>query len=429
MKTIPSNPDAEISLLSAMLADDDMRDVCLSKLNSEQFYDLKNRKIFEAIGQMATQMLPIDARLVLGFMRSKDVDMESYVFGLTRSFPTLGHVEFYIREVHNKARLRQLLDLSGEIESRAYDVEDADEFLTKIESRFQAIGEKRRDDNMLESASDKTMETLERIMSGRGIGAIETGVAAIDHILQGVAPGMMDVYAAEAGAGKTSMAEMIAKKFITEDRPILFFEGDMTLDGFLFRLACRMADVGVSQIRRWGDRFPDQVKLVMKWVEKLKKSHLHLVSPIGCTGLDIRMMVRREKRRHGIELVVVDHIRTLRHTKKTVWEGIEENSGYIRQSTNETGVPHVVLAHINREGASAERPTISHIKGGDQLKDDADNCCVMWAPEGKPEKDSGIKQWKVNFAFDKTRWDFNSIETMNFHGPKMTFEKIQPETP
>lgn len=427
MNKLPYNQEAEMSLIGALLSFPEGRDICMSKLLPVHFHDPRHKTIFEIVSRMASDSLPVDAQTVFNAYKGPDIGMEVYLFQLATGFPTISHVEFYIKELKNKYRLRKLLQLMGEVQKDALTESDNDGYFEKIERQFFDLTEERQEEDLLKQTHIKVLEIMQNIKQGHGVGAIPTGVHAIDSLLQGVSPGMMDVYAAEAGCGKTSLVEMIAKKFLLEDRPILIFQRDMTPAGFLFRLACRMADVNVSALRRWGFRMPNELEQVEKWAKVISKSHLKLYSPDGCTGADVRMIARREKRRHSIQLVIVDHMRTLKHSKNTSWDGLEENSGYIRQSTNETGVPHIVLTHINREGANSSRPSISNIKGGDQLKDDSDNCCVMWAPEGRPAKETGIKQWKVNFAFDKTRWDFNSVETMMFNGPMMRFEKIEKE--
>lgn len=280
-----------------------------------------------------------------------------------------------------------------------------------------------RYENLIEKSHAEVIKMLADIKSGKGLGNILTGVSAVDNTIQGICPGMMDVYAAVAGCGKTSLIEMMTLRFLSLNHPVLLFQRDMTPVLFYFRLGCRMAGVSVTDVRLYGCRDKELVEKVERSCEVLRQTPVALYSPHGCSGEDVLKIVSKESKTKGVKLVVVDHIRTLRHTKANSWDGIEENSGYIRQSTNETGIPHVVLAHINREGAESARPTLSHIKGGDQLKDDSDNCCVMWAPNGRPEKTDPNQTWEVSFGFDKTRWDCGGTETMTYNGPKMTFER------
>lgn len=430
VKIMPHSMEAEAGVLSAILGcGSEVMDKVCPALKSNYFWDQRHKTIFKSALDLWKSSKPIDAQMVLNHLTdSKSLDLaggDLYVLKLNSGFPSDAHVRHYVQEIVSKNRLRNLLDLGSEIMRGAWNSDSPDEYIQKIEREFYNIVEERQDQNLLESSHSEVMDLLSKLKSGEGLGAIKTGISAIDESIMGVVPGMFDVYAAEAGCGKTSLVEMIALRMLLEERPVLIFQRDMTPAGFYFRLACRMAGVTVSEIRKYYQRMKPEIEQVEKWALKLSKTPLKLYSPDGCTGADVRSIARRESRKSGIKVVIVDHIRTLRHTKKTSWDGLEESSGYIRQSTNETGIPHIVLAHINREGAKSERPTISNIKGGDQLKDDSDNCCVMWASEGKVDSIIPPENKKISFAFDKCRWDWSSVHTMNYNGPKMRFETIR----
>lgn len=425
-KQMPQSEDSEVALLGAMLMDHkETINECLAKLHVEHFYQRRHKIIFYSISKLSSENLPVNPQTVLTSIDSKDLELSFYLSKIATCFPSMSHVQYYISELKQKHRLRNLLELGADINLSAWNPSDINEYINSVEKKFYDLAEDRQDDNLLGSSHVQVMDLLGKLESGEGLGAIKTGLSAIDDSIMGVVPGMMDVYAAEAGCGKTSMVEMIALKMLQEEKPVLIFQRDMTPAGFYFRLACRMAGVTVSQLRKHYATMKDEIETVKYWATKLSKTPLLLYSPDGCTGQDVRAIARRESRKSGIKAVIVDHIRTLRHSKQTSWDGLEENSGYIRQSTNETGIAHIVLAHINREGAKSERPTISHIKGGDQLKDDSDNCCVMWCTDGKPNLGTGEHSWKVSFAFDKCRWDWSAIQTMNYNGPKMRFETIR----
>lgn len=418
------NLEAERELLGAMLSSQDILWECLSSLQLNHFYDSRHKRVFQGVAGMARKSLPIGPGTVFSEICTdgSDLELNAYLFQISKAFPSPAHVEFYINDLKQKARIRGLLDIAEEIKANA-DHADCEGFLSTIEEKFLTNCEDRSEENLLSKATRGVLSTLEKIKEGSGIGAIPTGVTAIDTVLQGIVPGMYDVYAAEAGAGKTSLIEMIIRKFLSEDRGVCAFQGDMTPEGFLLRLACKDAGVATSTLRRHGHKMGSDLANVEYALGKLSRSKLKLYNPQGKSAADVKAIVRREARKNKIELVVVDHVRSLSHTKSTSWDGLQEISSYLRQSTNDTGIPHLVLAHINRTGAKSERPTISDIKGGDQLKDDSDNCCVMWSPDRQP----GASTWKVNFAFDKTRWDWNSVETMTFNGPRMRFERITEE--
>ena len=62
---------------------------------------------------------------------------------------------------------------------------------------------------------------------------------------------------------------------------------------------------------------------------------------------------------------------------KELREGLTQASLAIRSCATETRVPHVVLAHINRNGSKG-RPAPEDIKEFDQLFGDCDGMGILW---------------------------------------------------
>lgn len=429
MLEMPSSHEAEVSILGSLLNHvSETLEECPG-LSESLFWSRSNRIIFGAIKKLYASGAPFTPVSLVESLRTAgtldSIGGSHAIFKLGTSFPPMDHVRHYAGVLESKWKLRSMLEMAAEIRSNAPGSDDADEFMSWAETKISVIAERRKDENLLASASQKVMGILDDIESGKGIGAIKTGISVIDDSIMGICPGSMDVYAAEAGCGKTSMIETIALNMVAQKTPCLIFQRDMPPAQFLFRVTCRLAGVSASSLRWMGHKFPNDVRATREAVKALVKSNLlHLYSPDGCSAREVKAIAARLTRKAGIKLVIVDHVRNLRHSKKTSWEGLEESSGLIRESVNNTGVCHIVLAHINREGLKQDRPTISNIKGGDQLKDDADNCTCMWLPDGKPAAGSKISSWRIGFGFDKTRWDFGGVRYMNFSGHNMRFEDI-----
>lgn len=424
MNEVPQSRESESQVLGSFINFPESIEEFGLKLTIDHFFTYSNRIIFTTIMMMSMKNTPVDVISVTNCLRDQwkleNVGGAYEISKIASSVFTQSNLAYNIGVLEEKYRLRKIIEMSNKCMTDAYLSEDSQKLAENIENGLNGLYCSLNDDNRLSDSIQGIHSLISEIRAGRGISARKTGIAAIDNALMGISPGMMDVYAAEAGSGKTALIEMIALSFLEREEAVIVFQKDMTPKGFVMRLAARMAKVSLSKIRRHGEKCPRDVDKFEEAVNTLSKVPLLLYSPDGCSGKDIKSIVKREKRKNSVKLVIIDHVRTLAHSQKSSWEGLAENSGYIRQSTNQTEIPHVVLAHINREGAKAARPHISDIKGGDQLKDDADNCCLMWAPKGKG---NGEEKWDVNFAFDKTRWDFGAVETMEFHGPTMTFQE------
>ncbi len=91
----------------------------------------------------------------------------------------------------------------------------------------------------------------------------------------------------------------------------------------------------------------------------------------------------------------------------------------VRDLVTTTGIPAVVLAHINRAGAKG-RPTPEDIKEFDQLYGDVDGMCMMWTAKDRTEMQEG-ELLEVNFYAAKNRDAGVMEEAMLFKGDQMKF--------
>jgi replicative DNA helicase len=137
-------------------------------------------------------------------------------------------------------------------------------------------------------------------------------------------------------------------------------------------------------------------------------------------------IVRRDHRTKGTRAVFLDHIQVL-SVGKDIREGLTRASIAIRQTVTETNIPHVVLAHINREGSKG-RPTAENIKEFDQLHGDCDGMAILWTDADKTKIEPGeMLPMKVFFA--KNRNGPTGEDSLLFDGSLMAFRNADKDTP
>ncbi len=112
----PHSPDAEKSVLGAMLLDQELAVEALDALNTQDFFDRKHRRIFQACRDLdarnsVTDMVTVSEELTRKKMLEEAGGIE-YLASLTDDIPLLSNVLQYIRIIRDKAMLRQLLKIS-----------------------------------------------------------------------------------------------------------------------------------------------------------------------------------------------------------------------------------------------------------------------------------------------------------------------------
>jgi replicative DNA helicase len=167
-----------------------------------------------------------------------------------------------------------------------------------------------------------------------------------------------------------------------------------------------------------------QSRQVALALDMLEKSPMHLYNPQDFTAERMCAITRKLVRQHGIKAVFLDHVQVLK-VGKELREGLTRASICIRDCCSSTGVPHVILAHVNRDaagksGAKAMRPRPEDIKEFDQLYGDCDAMAMLWT-EQKPEDIDPGAPLEVNLYAAKNRSGPLTEEHLNFNRPLMHF--------
>src|SRR6516225_8644266 len=147
-RPLPSNLDAERSILGAILLDNNALNAAIEALKAEDFFIPQHRNIFTQMIALGESQQAIDlVTLTEELHRRGELDSSGgapYLASLVDGVPRVSNVEHYARIVKEKAILRNLIHATHNIQQRAFEGEDgADAILDNAESSIFAIAEDR----------------------------------------------------------------------------------------------------------------------------------------------------------------------------------------------------------------------------------------------------------------------------------------------
>lgn len=273
-------------------------------------------------------------------------------------------------------------------------------------------------ENQLFVACDELDKRLTMMESGTKEYGFKTPLEAWNGAFGGICNGHLYALASRPGMGKTALMEQIVCGYLMDDHAVLVFEKDMSPRILIERMACRVAKVPYWKLVK-GLVTREEVAEIRRMNAALKQTKLLLYNPTGLTAEKMSAITRREKRVSGISAVFLDHIQVLNTGTKDPREGLTKASICVRQTTTETDIPHIVLAHINRNGAKG-RPTPEDIKEFDQLYGDCDGMAMLWTEADKTKLEHG-EFLKMNMYFAKNRNGPVAEEPVLFDGAMMAF--------
>ncbi|UCD91447.1 MAG: replicative DNA helicase, partial [Desulfobacterales bacterium] len=115
----PQNLEAEESILSSILIDNNTLFEVLEILSPEDFYRSAHQKIFSAITELFYRNEPIDLVTLTNILREQDllegIGGATYLANLVDTAPLAVNAQHYSKIVHDKACLRRLIQKTNTI--------------------------------------------------------------------------------------------------------------------------------------------------------------------------------------------------------------------------------------------------------------------------------------------------------------------------
>ncbi len=449
----PHSPEAEQGVLGCCLLSPAE---CLNQVaiklggESEAFYDLRHRTIFDAMVAMSALKVPVDVVILQQWLKDEQ-QLENcggipYLNALQDGVPSAANLSYYLEIVQEKFLLRTMIQTCTGAVARIYEHEgEVNELLDELQRDILRIGDSR-------AAADGCSEikilvheaigTVEDYYNRQGtLGGLATGFADLDRMTDGLHGGEMIVIAARPSMGKTSLAMNIAEHVVLGQKlPVGVFSLEMTAKSLVLRMLCSKARVNLRNIRDGFMSEADFPKLT-KAAGVMHTAPLYIDDAPGLSIMELRARARRLKQQHGIKLFVVDFLQLLHSTTRRARENrqqeIADISSGIKALAKELDVPVIVLSQLNREleKNTGRKPRLSDLRESGAIEQDAD--LVGFLYKVNDEEDHDYDGVAVNLLIAKQRNGPTGDVNLTFLKPytrfesaaKVSDEDLPPELP
>jgi replicative DNA helicase len=396
----PHSLEAEMSLLGAMMLDQQRVGEVLLIVRPDDFYQPVHRQIAEVLIAMYDARVPIDLTTVNNALKERgwqeEIGGAAYLGRLAESVPSAANAESYARIVKSKAMLRSFIGAAGELIRDAYaEAEETTEFLDRVEESIFKVTEQKASGQVI-SLNEVLKMTWDEIGKAGDKGGM-TGIAttrffALDDILGGFQPGEMIVLAARPSVGKTALAMNFAEDVAaTAKVATVFFSLEMRNVEIAKRMLSARAGVNAGLFSKNPD--PDTIEKVQTASKELGAAPLFIDDNPGQTILNIRAKARRLKVQHDIQLIIIDYLQLLtppRGENRQVQ--VAEISRGVKSLARELKIPVLVLSQLNREVERADRkPRLSDIRESGAVEQDADVVMLLHRFDEKEMQDQGLR--------------------------------------
>jgi replicative DNA helicase len=387
----PHNLEAEQSILGGLMLDPYAWDSASAIITEDDFYKVAHRKIYNTIAQLYAKNQPVDIITVSNSLTEQSeleaIGGPAYLAEVMNSTPTASHIETYANIVHEKALMRKLIHMSGEIIEKSYSesYENVEAFLDEVEGQIFSITEKKKTQGLVGAAElikdsmNKLTELFERKAEFTGV---PSGFKALDKMTSGFQPGEMTIIAARPSMGKTAFSLNIAQHVVLrEKKSLAYFSVEMGKEQLMMRMLASEARVNLSDLRVGSLSDNAWPRLIDK-ASKMAEARLFIDDTSGISPFEIRSRCRRLQAQHGLDIIMIDYLQLMDLKQKvdSRERAVAEISKTLKAVAKELRVPVIALAQLNRgvEGRSDRRPMLSDLRESGSIEQDADVIMMLF---------------------------------------------------
>lgn len=435
-KMPPHSLEAEESLLSAILLDNETFLDIVEILTPEDFYRSAHQKIYSAATELFAANEPVDLVTLNNRLSDRghldDIGGPAYLARIVDTAPRAVNAGHYAKIVRDKAALRRLIEKSGDIVRRCFDQQgNVDEILDYAESTIFQLSENKINPSFhaIGDIVETNIDTLEERQGNQSLyTGIPTGYRPLDKMTSGLQNSDLIILAARPSMGKTAFALNIARNAaIDADAGVAIFSLEMSKEQLSMRLLTAEARIDSSKLRSGHFSNDDWVRLTGA-AGALSGAPIFIDDSPDISPMEIRAKCRRLKMEKKLGVIIIDYLQLMKGNSSLDRRDLEiaEISRSLKGLAKELDVPVIALSQLNRmlEQRSDKRPMMSDLRESGALEQDADIVMFIYRDEVYNKDDNNPNKGMAEIIIAKQRNGPVGTAHLTFLGKYTRFEDL-----
>ncbi len=403
-KLPPQAIDLEEAVLGALMIEKHAITLIGEILAPDSFYKDAHGIIYKVIRELASNAEPIDILTVTSELRKKgQLDLVGgafYITQLTNRVASAANIEYHARIISEKYLQRELIRISGEIQTDAFeDSNDAFDLLDSAERKLFELsqGNIKKSMQSMNKVIKETLRDIEELKHKTGkFTGVPSGFTKLDRITSGFQKSDLIIVAARPGMGKTAFALSVARNASLESlgdgeapRGVAIFSLEMGNKQMVSRMISSEAEIQGHKLRTGELKEYEWAQLNSK-IARLSEAPIFIDDTPALSVFELRAKCRRLKQQSNIQMVLIDYLQLMRGDDANVKNGNREQEvSYISRSlkalAKELDVPVIALSQLSRmterRTSSSNRPMLSDLRESGSIEQDADMVMFIYRPE------------------------------------------------
>jgi len=369
-RVAPNSKESEMMILGCMLTSINGYEIASKDLNDSDFYYTEHKIIFQILRKSYIEDKPSDVHLICEELKRQDklksVGGAAYITTLAQYAGTSAYIEEYVKNVRDKAILRQLIDAAQSTQKEAFSdpsnvskaIEDAQRRFDKIRQSkelesnnspfFENLGKIIGDTDFADSLENRNYDRFERehkrLFSS---GGLITGYQEIDDQMY-FSKGDFVVVKAMSNHGKSTFMLQLAYEFLNnesnlEQDPICIF---VTYESMPIRIEEKLINIigndqsegipilynrSMKEKYLYADK-KSYNKTIMAYDKLLSENRIHLLKRVPLEKLDFLIRLYKKEYPGRTICLFLDYLQIMEsETDRDGWERMK-HIAYVLES-------------------------------------------------------------------------------------------------
>lgn len=381
-KVPPHDIEAEQALLGALLTNwESSISETVATLKADRFYSLQNQIIYSAMVKLYQNSIQGDLISLSNELTAEgkleQAGGDAYIASLPDKVPSAANIEYYKNVIIDAYTRRELIKISSEIKSSAFEFEKkSSTLLDSAEQKIFSLAE-RNETTTIYDAKSIMVQDIEiirrRIKNKNEFIGVPSGFATLDSMTNGFQKSELIIIGARPSIGKTALAlSMMHHIALERSIPCGFFSLEMPYEQIGMRLLTMQSHVDMSKIRS-GMLSREDLDKITNAANKWYDAPLYTVDTPNMRLLELRAMARRLVVNNKVQIIFIDYIGliTTENQAAPVYEQVSEISKSLKALARELEIPIVALCQVARD-AEGKEPNLAQLRGSGSIEQDAD---------------------------------------------------------
>lgn len=383
------NIEAEQYLIGGLMISPKSWDDIADRVDERDFFRAEHKLIFRHIGKLIEIGADVDVITVAeSIERTGKLDKVGglpYLGSIVQNTPSAANIKTYADIVRRKWKEREFMAMVVELQLTAESEQPIHEKIEIAVNLLTALADDKKDEpESLSDAAQKAIETLDRRFSNGGdIHGLKTHLTDFDRKTGGLHAGDLIIVAGRPSAGKTAFVTNIGENVaIIGKGSVLMFSLEMSSEQLATRAIASAGSVSLNVMRSAKMQDDDWGRLTHA-VGKISDAKFFIDQNTGITASQMHSRARRVKRKHGLDLIIVDYLQLMADGGDTRNNELASITRKFKLMAKDLGVPVICLSQLSRkvEERADKRPMMSDLRDSGAIEQDADVIVMMYRDE------------------------------------------------